>query len=530
METNKFFRLLSFGGRSFFTFSLSIFLCLSLGACAKVGDAPLTTEPGIEGSFFAIGADVGRQRSVPLTVDFENGTRQFVIETSETAGYSIGKAIDGPTPEFKNEGRFFIPASITKVVTAALALEAVGPDFRFTTELNFQVRADGRTLSDLIILSDGDPQIADEEGEEGPGRTRIAEMVAALKARGIKKVVGRPRLMAVDERLNLARVAEGLEDEDHLECYGAVAVAFNFNQNCARLVVTGLRKGHWEDRGIAFPFNVQLKKASKALLSIVPEFGADRAVIRYLVGGSWSGDPVSQKLPVPDTRAWFANAFLKELGRQGLKLEESKDVSAEGAPAIQERLRIESDPLSDLERYMNKESDNFLADAIFKAVAVREKDKTSDLREVASFALRESLMTWMKNQGHPEYADEVHLIDGAGLSRSNRVTPRAFLALLREFSKHPSFPVLWNSLPIAGVDGTLKNRMKKTAAEGIARAKTGTLRGAYQLAGYIPLGDPASPREYIPFVLLSAATAKEKDEVRAFQDKLVAKVTARLRE
>jgi PBP4 family serine-type D-alanyl-D-alanine carboxypeptidase len=274
-----------------------------------------------------------------------------------------------------------------------------------------------------------------------------------------------------------------------------------------------------------------MKKASKAVLSIVPEFGAERAVVRYLVGGNWSGDQLSQKLPVPETKAWFESSLLKEFSRQGLTVQGADDLSEpEASVAARESLRIESDPLADLERYMNKESDNFLADAIFKAVAVREKDKVSDLREVAVSSLKESLTTWMRNQGHPEYVDEVHLIDGAGLSRSNRVTPRAFLALLKEFSKHPSFNVLWDSLPIAGVDGTLKNRMKKTAAEGIARAKTGTLRGAYQLAGYIPLGDPQSPREFVPFVLLSAATAKEKDEVRAFQDKLVAKVTAKLRE
>ena len=112
-------------------------------------------------------------------------------------------------------------------------------------------------------------------------------------------------------------------------------------------------------------------------------------------------------------------------------------------------------------------------------------------------------------------------------SRANRVSPRAFITLLREFAKEPTFPALWNSLAIAGVDGTLRGRMRNTPAENFVRGKTGTLRGAYQLVGYIP-GDLAK-NEYIPFVILSEATPANEGIVRAFQNRIVAKLASQVK-
>ncbi|MCX8108349.1 MAG: D-alanyl-D-alanine carboxypeptidase, partial [Verrucomicrobiae bacterium] len=74
---------------------------------------------------------------------------------------------------------------------------------------------------------------------------------------------------------------------------------------------------------------------------------------------------------------------------------------------------------------------------------------------------------------------------GCGLSRGNLITPAAIVALLRYMDRHPSRNDFRNSLPVAGVDGTLKDRMVGTPAEGNARAKTGSLRGIHTLAGYV---------------------------------------------
>ena len=128
--------------------------------------------------------------------------------------------------------------------------------------------------------------------------------------------------------------------------------------------------------------------------------------------------------------------------------------------------------------------------------------------------------------GRPELKSEIHLIDGAGLSRENFVSPRAYMTLLGELTKEPTFPALWNSLPIAGQDGTLKERMLGTPAVGVVRAKTGTLKGSYQLAGYIPKmnADGSAIVSYIPFVILSAVDPSERENIFELQGQLASKL------
>ena len=80
---------------------------------------------------------------------------------------------------------------------------------------------------------------------------------------------------------------------------------------------------------------------------------------------------------------------------------------------------------------------------------------------------------------------DVHFEEGSGLSRNNLTTPNATIALLQYMSRHPETEAYLNALPLAGVDGTLRNRMKDTPAAGNVRAKTGTLRWANSLSGHV---------------------------------------------
>jgi D-alanyl-D-alanine carboxypeptidase/D-alanyl-D-alanine-endopeptidase (penicillin-binding protein 4) len=78
----------------------------------------------------------------------------------------------------------------------------------------------------------------------------------------------------------------------------------------------------------------------------------------------------------------------------------------------------------------------------------------------------------------------VKLVDGSGLSRSDRAAPREVAHLLDALRDKPGFPMLYKSLPIAGRDGTLATRMRSGPAHGHCRAKTGTLTGVSALSGY----------------------------------------------
>ena len=183
---------------------------------------------------------------------------------------------------------------------------------------------------------------------------------------------------------------------------------------------------------------------------------------------------------------------------------------------------VESEPLSALVQYTNKPSDNYFADAIFKTLASKH-GRGPDLRVEGQAAVREGLATWLSRE--PELSDEVHLVDGAGLSHENHVTARAYLALLTAFTHETWFPALWDSLPIAGTDGTLKAKMVGSPAQGRVRAKTGTLEGSYQLAGYVPkYAANGQIIQFIPFVILSAVAPNKRFDVFALQTDIASKL------
>jgi D-alanyl-D-alanine carboxypeptidase/D-alanyl-D-alanine-endopeptidase (penicillin-binding protein 4) len=177
-----------------------------------------------------------------------------------------------------------------------------------------------------------------------------------------------------------------------------------------------------------------------------------------------------------------------------------------GAPVLS--AHFESPPLRTFLRPFLKESINLIGDALFRTLGARLGDAHADLwdagRAVATdFFARRRL-------------DAVIVHDGSGVSRENRVTPATVTELLLQLRVAADFPTLWDALPIAGVDGTLAHRMKGTAAEGVLRAKTGTLSGVYNLSGYVP----DVHGEFVPFVLLSRTKAGNGDVAHAAEDRV----------
>ena len=111
-------------------------------------------------------------------------------------------------------------------------------------------------------------------------------------------------------------------------------------------------------------------------------------------------------------------------------------------------------------------------------------------------------------------SDGVRVRDGSGLSYQDKLTARAVLKILGAMAKRPDFPVFRRSLAIAGVDGTLKDRMRGTAAAGNVRAKTGTLNVASSLSGYVT----AANGHTLTFSMLMNGRPVPSDKAHAAQD------------
>jgi D-alanyl-D-alanine carboxypeptidase/D-alanyl-D-alanine-endopeptidase (penicillin-binding protein 4) len=535
------------------------FLITSCGpkpAARNAGDAFNFTS-GDEETSFAVGGSLSPREKAALAAALKNpgdsSTPQMNEQMNENDGsdttqISVKKGINagvdslGPHRVSQNSTQGFVPASITKVITSSVALKTLGRDFRFRTIVRWENGTEAGVVKNLSIVADGDPQVARaSEGAAGVGRARLNEIVAGLHAAGIQKIVGSLNLLAIDERLDTPVIPDGVGEQDMRSCYGAFSQAFNFEWNCASLVIRGPNDVGWLDSDVDFPIRSNVIAGKRQGLSIVAEKDQTGAVAGYYVRGSMKTGrhrkTVGDLVPIADVKTWYGNVLISKLRAKGIDVRDVKIAQPAGAQArqlLQTLSRIPdgrngfslySDPLSVLIRHMDKVSDNFFADTLFKAFARHAEQNSNDIRAMGTEQVLNSVVEWMKENKTEALAKEIHLVDGAGLSIQNHVTARAYMALLERFSKNQNFDVIWDSLPIAGVDGTLKNRMKGTRAQGKVRAKTGTLNGYYQLAGYVPkLGADGKPVDFIPFVILTNTSSGHRFNVYDLQSRLANKL------
>ena len=139
---------------------------------------------------------------------------------------------------------------------------------------------------------------------------------------------------------------------------------------------------------------------------------------------------------------------------------------------------VESPPLSSILRFMDHESDNFTAEMLLKELGASELDRGTSAAGAAV------VMRQLAQAGVPMAG--VRIVDGSGLSQSDRLTPRALATLLVIAWNDIDVQLpLWDALPVAGINGTLDDRMRKGPARGAVRAKTGTTDVASALSGYV---------------------------------------------
>ena len=178
--------------------------------------------------------------------------------------------------------------------------------------------------------------------------------------------------------------------------------------------------------------------------------------------------------------AAFAAARLeRELRRLGIRVRGAPRAGRAPAGAT-EVAAVESPPVSRLVQITNKRSDNFFAETLLKVVA--SADAPAGLRSSARGSTPAGAR--VAERVARRFGARVRLADGSGLSRGNRASPRAVGTLLERIRRWPEFRAFYDSLAIAGRDGTLHDRMRRGPARGRCRAKTGTLVDVSTLSGY----------------------------------------------
>ncbi len=405
------------------------------------------------------------------------------VLASAEAGIYIENLEDGTVLFRKNSYKRLIPASNMKLYTTAAALTTLGSDFTYETEfLTDGVIVDSVLNGDLIIRGKGDPTIS--------GRYRDGQVLAyfrdwadTLKNLGIKRIQG--RLTGDESYFRGDKLGPGWMWSDEPYWYSAQINALSFNDNCIDLeIVPGDRIGapvtvrREPDSDYVTIRNeaITTHPDSNETLKIFRERA--RNTIRISGKLPLGAKPETESVTIEDPGLYFVTHFKHVLDTSGIVVKNTCRLSAEGFDydTLKPLFKHRSPTLREIVRVINKGSHNFYADQLYKTMGA-EVHHTGTWKTGKNVVER-----WLSRIGVA--VDEMSLFDGSGLSRVNRVTPVATAALLRYMYRHPEFEAFYESLPIAGVDGTISHRMKGTAAEGNVRAKTGYVMHARSLSGY----------------------------------------------
>lgn len=409
-------------------------------------------------------------------------------------GVKIVSLATGETWFEHHADRLMSPASNSKLYTAALALDRLGGDYRIRTPIFATVApdAEGEIKGDVIVSGRGDPSWKTRGGSRNFWDA-FEPVVAVLVGAEVRRVTG--DIVADATWFHALPNGAGWTADDLNDSYGAEISAITLEQNYAEVRVTpAIRTGGPGEVTWLHP-HTGLTLVNRIVTSAaggVRRIGTQRVLGERTVHlfGEMPLDakPATVDLTVPRPADWYAAGLKEALVRRGIRVEgRARSVRWPEAPAAAgagvKLGEASSPPMRELVAAFMKPSQNLETDLIFghlgelrRAPEVPYWRSTEDL---AVAALREFL------QANALPADEVRFEEGSGLSRNNLTTANATVALLAFMAKHHAAADFLTSLPIAGVDGTLRSRMKGTAAEGNVRAKTGTLRYANSLSGYV---------------------------------------------
>ena len=404
-------------------------------------------------------------------------------------GIDVVSLDNGNTLYRRDADALFLPASNAKLYTSALALQTLGPDARFTTTLYATAapRADGMLAGDLILYGGGDPSLGNPEASPDWAE----RLAAALAARGVRRIRG--NLIADDTYFAGPLFGDGWEAFDLQTDYDAQAGALGALNNVVRVKVArdGARCCSVAIDPHQSGMRVVNLTGGAAPLSLYRPPGSDAL---YASGSLRTDQPRgSYALSAPDGALFAANLLRDALARQGIALDGS--VRAMHWPETDAALArnpidiasIASPPLSQLLVHMLKHSDNRYAQMLLQQVGVATArtgvcaDRTEPPQTSAEWGTC-AMRAFLTRIGIGN--DEAMFNDGSGLSREDLVTPAATVKLLAWIARQPFANAVRDALPVAGIDGTLRNRMRGTAATDNVQAKTGTLTHVYTLSGF----------------------------------------------
>ena len=398
------------------------------------------------------------------------------------------------------------PASAVKLFTGYVALKSLGPSFRWVTKVQAKgVYKDSVLNGDIYLQGGGDPSLVSE---------RLYLLAEQFLRSGITRVRGN---LYVDASI----FDDVLIDPNRLDtstdrAYNAPISGLSFNYNTTSVYFRPGDKSDGSAKVYVSPDTgyIDLVNQSKTRLkntrygliaSRIPAETTDKVLVKGTIPMGFPEQTSYFNVTHPDIYAGYAlKHFLKLVGvRVSGKVLRKKVPSGTRTLAV-----IESLPLSDVVTLMNKFSNNFIADTLVKTIGYKFKGAPGSMKKGLEVMREEATNIGINRAGFK-------LVSGSGLTRENMMSAKHFTKIINAaYISFDSLPELLTSLPIAGTDGTMRSRLRDTAAFGSLRAKTGTLNGVSSLAGVVQ----SRGGELLAFSILMQNNSKSGISYRSWQN------------
>ncbi|HTE44789.1 MAG TPA: D-alanyl-D-alanine carboxypeptidase/D-alanyl-D-alanine-endopeptidase, partial [Gemmatimonadaceae bacterium] len=403
-----------------------------------------------------------------------------------------------------NATKLFIPASNQKLVSSSVILEQLGPDYRFRTLFAARGTVTNGTLTgDLAVTGRGDPTPSDHM--KGDAMAPMREIADSLWSRGIRHITG--SVVAVgnafpgpvagygwswdaldgnsfagvdellfNEGLSTVRVRPGARAGDPAivetkpaQTYPAVHVTAVTIARDAAAATSGGRGGRGGRGG----------SATGTRVSAYHDTTTGNVIVRGQIA---LGDSANITIAQHDPDAAYVAALTEAIKERGITVDKKPSASWEGsAPHADSLFTVQSVPLRDILPMILKPSQNQIAEVFLRTIGLERGGLGT--ADSGRRVIERQFTDWKIP------ADGYVVRDGSGLSRNDLISPEAIIGILDVMRRSPNFDLFYQSLPIAGVDGTIRTRMKGTPAENNVHAKTGTLSMVRSLSGYVRTAD-----------------------------------------
>ncbi len=407
-------------------------------------------------------------------------------------GVEIQSLKNGQYVYRRNVHKSFRPASNLKLFTTGTALVKLGPDFTYATRV-FRTGQISRGIlhGDLVVRGSGDPTITGRF-HDGNMLSVFQDWADSLKSQGIQRIEG--RIVGDDNAFADEIMGEGWAWDYQSDWYAAQISALSFNDNCVDILFTP-----GKSVGDTVSFRLEPPTHYVRVINQVvtaPKHQAKGVFFHRERGKNIVRITGSIEIGTPEKRDWFSvenptlyavTVFREVLQNRGISvtgpavdIDSLKHYSYEANDSLCVAL-YQSPDLAQIVRAINKVSQNLYAELLLRTLG---KVYRNDGSASGGIAVVKDFLS-----GIGIDPNRVAMFDGSGLSHLDMITPDEMVLLLRALYRSAVRDEFLDSLPIAGVDGSLKNRMKGTAAEANVRAKTGYISNTRSLSGFVTTRD-----------------------------------------